>query len=130
MSRMDIISDALNQITIYENLGKRECIIKPVSNLFIEILRKLKELDYIGEFEIINDRRGRIVKLQLSGKINTCRAIRPRFSVKVSELEKYEKRYLPARNFGKLIISTPKGIITNLEAKNKNIGGKLLAYVY
>jgi len=127
---MDIISDALNQITIYENLGKRECIIKPVSNLFIEILRKLKELDYIGEFEIINDRRGRIVKLQLSGKINTCRAIRPRFSVKVSELEKYEKRYLPARNFGKLIISTPKGIITNLEAKNKNIGGKLLAYVY
>ena len=44
--------------------------------------------------------------------------------------EKFEQRYLPAKSFGMLIISTSKGMLTNIQAKEKKIGGKLIAYCY
>jgi small subunit ribosomal protein S8 len=50
--------------------------------------------------------------------------------VKVAELEKYEARFLPAQNFGVLILSTTEGVVTHTRAKELGIGGKLLAYVY
>ena len=46
------------------------------------------------------------------------------------EFEKFEKRYLPAKNFGILIVTTPEGIMTHNEAKERGIGGRLLAYMY
>ena len=70
------------------------------------------------------------MKINLIGSINKCGVVKPRFSVKKNDFEKYEKRYLPAQNFGILIVSTSQGIMTNYEAKEKNLGGKLLAYVY
>jgi len=127
---MTLMSDALNQLTMYEELGRKECTLIPVSNLIIDVLKKLKDLNYIGEFEIIESQRGKIVNVHLLGKINKCHAIRPEFSVKVADFEKYEKRFLPARNFGSLILTTPKGVLSHQEAKSKKLGGKLLAYVY
>ncbi len=63
-------------------------------------------------------------KVQLLGKINDVGAIKPRFSVKASELMKWEEKYLPARNVGILILSTSKGVLSHLEAKQMNIGGR------
>ena len=40
------------------------------------------------------------------------------------------KRFLPARNLGILIISTNQGLITHVDAIDKNIGGSLIAYFY
>ena len=34
------------------------------------------------------------------------------------------------QNFGLLIISTPDGVMTNRDAKEKKVGGRLIAYVY
>ena len=59
-----------------------------------------------------------------------CKAIKPRYMVSVSEIEKYEKRYLPAKNFGIIIISTSQGLMTHQTAIDKNIGGSLIAYIY
>ena len=50
--------------------------------------------------------------------------------MKKDGFEKFERRYLPAKGFGILIVSTSIGMMTNEEAKIKMIGGKLLAYVY
>ena len=50
--------------------------------------------------------------------------------IKRDELDKWESRYLPARDFGLLILTTTEGIISNAEARKKGIGGKLLAYIY
>jgi small subunit ribosomal protein S8 len=50
--------------------------------------------------------------------------------LKTDEFEKWEKRFLPARGFGILLISTTKGIMTHEDAKKQHLGGKLLAYVY
>jgi small subunit ribosomal protein S8 len=66
----------------------------------------------------------------LKGAINNCGVIKPRYSVKRSDLEKFESRYLPAQDFGVLILTTTEGVITHTEAKELGVGGKLLAYVY
>ncbi len=69
-------------------------------------------------------------KVQLVGKINACGTIKPRFAVKKTDWNKWEQRYIPSKDFGMLIVSTPKGMMTNSEAKEKNTGGRLIAYVY
>ena len=86
--------------------------------------------NYIGEFEMIEDGKGNKFKIQLFGKINNCGSIRPRFSTKADESEKWERRFLPATEIGLLIVSTSQGMLTFKEAKEKGIGGKLLAFIY
>ena len=54
----------------------------------------------------------------------------PHFPVKYRELEKWEKRYLPALNFGFLIMTTNRGIMASDQAKRERVGGRLLAYIY
>ena len=50
--------------------------------------------------------------------------------VKLKEMERHEARYLPAKDFGILILTTPFGVMNNDAAKEASTGGKLLAYVY
>jgi small subunit ribosomal protein S8 len=126
----DIIADSLIRIRNAEKIGKSEIIIKPVSNLLRDMLNVIRAEGYIGEFEVIDNGKGGVLLLSLLGKINKCGAVRPRFSVKFNEFEKFEKRYLPAKGFGMLIVSTTKGIMTNEQAKKLKTGGQLLAYVY
>lgn len=127
---VDLIAETLVQIKNAEMKGKRECLIKKTSKLLKEILTVMNKEGYIGEFETISNGRNGIIKLATIGKINKAGAIRPRFSVKIADFEKFEKRYLPAKNFGILILSTTKGVITHEQAKKAGIGGRLLAYVY
>jgi small subunit ribosomal protein S8 len=66
----------------------------------------------------------------LDGAINNCGVIKPRYSVSVTDVERFEARFLPAQDFGLLILTTTAGVITQSRAKELGIGGKLLAYVY
>ena len=122
--------NALNTILIHEERHKKECIICPASNLVGRVLRLFQMKGYIGEIEYIDDGRQRKFRVQLFGRINDCKAVKPRFSVKVKGIEKYEKRFLPSRDLGTLVLSTPNGIVTHVEAKEQNTGGRVLAYVY
>jgi small subunit ribosomal protein S8 len=126
----DPLADALSSIKNAELKGKRTCLIKPSSKLVGGVLKVLKEEGYIKEFEYIDDGKAGIFKVTLSGAINNCGVIKPRYPVKYTELEKWENRYLPARDFGILILTTTNGVISQKKAKENNIGGKLLAYVY
>ncbi|OIO62218.1 30S ribosomal protein S8 [Candidatus Woesearchaeota archaeon CG_4_10_14_0_2_um_filter_33_10] len=126
----DSLANALSNILNKENARTKECLIKPSSKIIKEVLKIMKDNYYIGEFKEIEDSKGNILSVQLLNKINKCGVVKPRFSVKKDGYEKFEKRFLPAKDFGILIVSTPQGIITNDEAKKKFIGGKLLAYCY
>jgi small subunit ribosomal protein S8 len=126
----DLINDAIVTIKNNEKIGKQECVIKPISNLLIEILKIFQREGYLGEFEVIRDARGGMIRAKLINQINECGVIKPRFVVKHKEFDKWEKRFLPGRDFGILIVSTPQGVMTHKEAKEKSIGGRLLAYVY
>ena len=90
----------------------------------------MNENHYIGSFEVIEDGKGGILKINLLGNINKCGVIKPRFSTKNNTFEKWETRYLPAKDFGTIIVSTSKGIMPHYQAKEKKMGGKLLAYCY
>jgi small subunit ribosomal protein S8 len=127
---MDTLANGLSTVMNNEMRNKRECIISPASKLLGRILRIVQLNGYIGEFEFIDDGRSGKFKVQLLGRINKCGAIRPRFSVKVDEFEEWEKKFLPSREVGILVISTPNGVLSHKEAKEKNIGGRLLAYIY
>ncbi|MBS3149408.1 30S ribosomal protein S8 [Candidatus Woesearchaeota archaeon] len=130
MSLNDTLSNTLSSILNSEKVGKSECSIPQSSKLIKEVLNLMKNNEYIGEFNDIEGTNGQKIKVQLMGRVNKCGSIKPRFSVRKDNFEKYEKRFLPAKNFGILIVSTQKGIMTHLEAIEKGLGGRLLAYCY
>jgi small subunit ribosomal protein S8 len=127
---MDSLADALSTINNNEERRKHECIIHPASKLIGLVLKVMQEKGYIGAFEFIDDGRVGKFKVQLLGRINKCGVIKPRFSVKVAQLEDWEKRFLPGVDFGVLVITTPHGVIAHTDARKLNTGGNLLAYVY
>lgn len=126
----DPLNDAMAAIRNAETSGKGECILRPASKLIGHVLKVMQESDYISSFEFIEDGRGGMYRVTLKGNINNCGVIKPRFAVKRAELERYEARYLPAQDFGVLILTTTEGVISQAKAKEIGVGGKLLAYVY
>lgn len=126
----DPLNDALAKIKNAEDSGKLECEVKPASKLIGRVLRVMQENGYLKRFEYVEDGRGGKYNVILNGNINSCKVIKPRWSVKNADIEDYESRYLPAQGFGVLILTTNRGVMAHSEAKNKGAGGKLLAYVY
>jgi len=126
----DTLNDAMSTIRNAEKIGKHECMIMPSSKLIGRVLKVLQDNSYIKEFEFIEDNRAGKYHVVLNGQINECGVIRPRYSVQLSDLEKFESRYLPAQDFGVLILTTTKGVLSHTQAKEHGIGGKLLAFVY
>ena len=121
----DIIADALNEIMNAKRAKKEFVILDRHSKLLINILDIAKEHGYIKEYKIDEKK----IKIDL-GTFMKCNAIKPRFNVKFESIDKYMKRYLPARDLGILIISTNKGLMTQEEIYDKEIGGVLIAYFY
>ncbi len=126
----DPLAAAMAKILNAEKVGKREVVIAPSSSLLKRIMSLLQDQNYVGGFEEFMDGNVAMLRVNLLGNINRCGVIKPRFSTKRLEYEKWEKRYLPARDFGVIVVSTPHGIMTHLQAKEKSTGGKLLAYCY
>jgi len=126
----DPLATALSKILNAERRSKNEVLIRPISNTIKKVLTIMNEHNYIGSFEETKDNKGNFITINLLKNINKCGVIKPRFSTKNNQFEKWEKRYLPAKDFGIIIVSTPKGIMTHLEAKEKKTGGKLLSYCY
>ena len=130
MAINDQLANTLSLILIDEKLGRSESKIVPSSKIIRKVLDVMKNNKYVGDFEVIEDGRGGIIKLNLLGNINKCGVIKPRYSINKDDFEKFEERYLLSKDMGILIVSTSLGIVTHYEAKKKNIGGKLLAYCY
>lgn len=126
----DSLANVLSVINNAEHRGMRQCEVKPSSKLITAVLEIMNGRRYIGSYTVVEDGRGGVLQVSLIGGLNKCGAIKPRFSVSMGSYEKFEKRFLPAKDFGILIISTPKGIMTHTEAKAKGLGGKLVAYCY
>lgn len=126
----DLLSNALNAIKVAESKGKLTCTV-PGSKLVREVLRVMKENDYLNDFEEVPTRgKGIAFKIALKGKINACGPIRPQYFVKLTDWEQSELDYLPGNNLGIIIATTSKGVLTHNAAKEQQQGGKLLAYVY
>ncbi len=125
----DRLADALNTIKNNERVGRQSCTV-PSTKLIRGVLDIITRERYIRTYERISEGKVERIKVMLSNNINDVKAIKPRYAVGSADIQMYEERYIPSKNFGILIISTSSGIMTNKEARKQGIGGRLLAYVY
>jgi len=123
----DIVADALSIMKNAKKAKKDKVKISRISGLLIQVLKIMKQKEAINNYKI--DSKGKIIEINL-GNFVECKSIKPRFTAKISELDRYIRRYLPARGIGTVIISTNKGLLTHEEALEENIGGCLIAYFY
>ena len=128
--QFDPLSDAFTQTFNAEQAGHYEVTVNPASKMLGSMLSIMQSSGYVGEYQRIDDGRGGAYRVELIGAINRCGVIKPRHSVKRAEFDKWESRYLPARDFGLLILTTNQGIMNHYDAKKERVGGRLLAYIF
>lgn len=127
---IDLLNDALVTLRHADRDGKPRVDIAPTSKLIGEVLRIFREHHYIEEFTFVPTGRGGKYDVTLSRRINSCGVVKPRIAVAHDNLERYESRFLPAQDFGLLVLSTNRGVLAHPSARELKIGGRLLAYVY
>jgi len=120
----DIVSDTLNKIMNAKKANKSYIVSTRFSKLLIKVLDMMKQYGYIDY--TLNEG---ILRVEIK-ELNICSSIKPRYTVNKDNMEKYIRRFLPARDYGYIVISTSKGLMTNNEAKENNLGGSLIAYFY
>ena len=130
MLLISVLSDCLKTILNAERAGKRQVLIRPSSKVIIRFLKLMQKRNYIGDFEVVDDRRGGKVVIELLGRINKCGVISPRFDIGVTEYEKVVANLLPSRQFGYIVMTTNIGIIDQEKARRRHVGGKILGFFY
>ena len=129
----DTISDMLTRIR-NANMVKHQIVQIPSTKMSVAIAEILKEEGFIEDFEnyLEDERKYLLISLKYLGK--------SRQSV-ISKIERISKpglrvysnsKQLPKvlDNLGIAIISTSKGVMTNLKAKELGIGGEVLCYIW
>ncbi|KAI0520988.1 40S ribosomal protein S22-like protein [Xylaria bambusicola] len=132
MVRTSILADAMNSINNADSMGKRQVLVRPASKVTVEFLNIMQKHGYIGEFEIVDDHRSGKIVVQLNGRqvLNKCGVISPRYNIKISQMEKWVTKLLPARQFGHIVLTTSAGVMDHQTARRKHVSGKILGFFY
>ena len=130
MTTNDPFANALSGLNNAERVGHLTHKIRPTSNEIGNVLELLYDRGYIAGFAFLEDGKAGEFEVELQGAINECGAIKPRYAISAGDFERWEKRYLPARDFGALILTTNQGIMSHYDARDAGIGGQVIAYVY
>jgi small subunit ribosomal protein S15Ae len=130
MVLMSVLNNCLRSITNAEKRGKRQVLVRPSSKVVVKFLQVMMKNGYIGEFEIVDDKRAGKIVVNLNGRINKCAVISPRFDVSLGDIQTWTNKLLPARQFGKVVLTTSYGLLTHDEAIAKHTGGKVVGFFY
>uniref|UniRef100_A0A2K6A9Y3 40S ribosomal protein S15a n=1 Tax=Mandrillus leucophaeus TaxID=9568 RepID=A0A2K6A9Y3_MANLE len=103
MVHMNVLADALKSIN--------NVLIRPCSKVIVRFLTVMMKHGYTGEFEIIDDHRAGKIVVNLTGRLNKCGMISPRFDVQLKDLEKWQNNLLPSHQFGFIVLTTSAGKI-------------------
>ena len=127
----DTIADFLTRIR-NANMVKHETVLIPSSNTKVSLAKLLKEEGFIADYEVIEDNGFKNIKITLK-YVNGKKAIQGLKRISKPGLRVYvEAKNLPKvlNGLGIAIVSTNKGILTDEQARNANVGGEVLAYVW
>ncbi|PSQ15452.1 30S ribosomal protein S8 [Halobacteriales archaeon QS_8_69_26] len=130
MTANDPLASALSGLDNAESVGHLTHEVSPASNQIGQVLEVFYDRGYIDGFEFVEDGKAGRFEVELNGRINECGPVKPRYSAAADGFEKWEKRFLPARDFGSLIVSTSHGVMSHYESRSEGIGGQIIAYVY
>jgi len=130
MTGNDPLASALSAIDNAGGVGHLTQEVEPASNEIGSVLEVLYDRGYIDGFRRIEDGKAGRFEVELKGAINDCGPVKPRYAAGADGFEKWEKRFLPARDYGTLVVTTSSGIMSHYEARQQGIGGQVIAYVY
>ena len=121
----DPIADYLTRIR-NANMVRHESLVVPASKMKKDISEILKREGFIRDYEVIDDDKQGVIRIFLKYGKNNERVTKPglRSYVKSDAVPKV------LNGLGIAIISTSEGVITDKEARAKNVGGEVLAYVW
>ncbi|MGO0155048.1 30S ribosomal protein S8 [Leuconostoc koreense] len=132
MSMTDPIADFLTRVR-NANLARHEVVEAPASKIKKSIAEILKAEGFIRDFEYIDDNKQGVIRVFLKYGEDRNRVITGIQRISKPGLRKYAKaEELPKvlNGLGIAIISTSAGVITDKEARSKQIGGEVIAYVW
>jgi len=132
MSMSDPVADMLARIR-NACQAKHRRVDVPVSKLKVEMARLLRDNHYLQDFQVLDDGRHGLLRLYLRYHEGDQPVIRELRRVSTPGLRRYVGvREIPhVRNgLGMAILSTPKGLMTDREARKAHLGGELLALVW
>ncbi|APT18195.1 ribosomal protein S8 [Amylolactobacillus amylotrophicus DSM 20534] len=132
MVMTDPIADYLTRIR-NANMARHDSVMIPASNIKKSISEILKQEGFIRDYEVSEDNKQGMIKVFLKYGRENERVITGLKRISKPGL----RSYVPADNVPKVlnglgiaIISTSNGVITDKEARQKNVGGEVLAYVW
>jgi len=132
MSMTDPVADMLTRIR-NACLARHRRVDMPVSKLKLEIARLLRDNHYIQDFQVLDDGRHGLLRLYLKYFEGDQPVIRELKRVSTPGLRRYVgARQIPRvkNGLGMAIVSTPKGIMSDRDARTAHMGGELLALVW
>ena len=130
MTGNDPLANAMSGIDNAESVGHLTHTVSPASNTIGSILEVLYDRGYVDGFQYVDDGKAGKFEIELKGAINECGAVKPRYAAGSDGFERWEKRFLPARDYGTLVVTTSRGVMSHYEAREQGIGGQVIAYVY
>ena len=132
MTMTDPIADMLTRVR-NANMVKHETVDVPASNMKKEIARILLEEGFIRGYDVIEDGKQGIIRIQLKYGQMSERVITGLKRISKPGMRVYAaKDEVPKvlNGLGISIISTSKGILTDKQARKANVGGEVICYVW
>ena len=132
MTMTDPIADMLTRIR-NANVVKHETVDVPASNRKKELARILLEECFIRGYDVIEDGKQGIIRIQLKYGQTGERVISGLKRISKPGMRVYADKHEVPRvlnGLGISIISTSKGILTDKQARKENVGGEVICYVW
>ena len=132
MVMTDPIADMLTRIR-NANQMKHVSVLVPASKIKLEILNVIKNEGYIEDVEFVEDGKQGEIKVTLKYTEKKERVIKGIRRISKPGLRVYAKSTeMPKvlNGLGVAVVSTSNGVMTDREARQKNLGGEVIAYIW
>ena len=132
MVMTDPIADMLTLIR-NANQMKHLTVLVPASKIKLEILKVIKEEGYIEDAEFVEDGKQGTIKVTLKYTDKKERVIKGITRISKPGLRVYAKSTeMPKvlNGLGIAVVSTSNGVMTDREARQKHLGGEVIAYIW
>ena len=132
MTVSDPIADMLTRMR-NASMVRHDSVLIPASKMKLAIAKILKSEGFIADYEVVNEKTGRVIKIRLRYDEQSQPLISGLERVSKPGLRVYSQFNEVPRVYGGVgiaILSTSKGVMTGHQAWRQNIGGEILCYVW